>query len=113
LLTVISSIAKSQETDHCHCCRPWQIQQNLSFEVTQKESGRVAWMNDDEIAAQPDEWVKGEAIPEARGGNLLVLNAKRAMNLALQNLPVTTWSSCERDWVSAKPQISVLLRRRG
>ncbi|MEJ7593311.1 MAG: hypothetical protein WKF77_17345 [Planctomycetaceae bacterium] len=57
------------------------------FEVTQKESGRVTWMNEPELAAQPDEWIKGPAIPEARGGNLLVLTAKRAEELGLTEAP--------------------------
>ncbi|MBC7964976.1 MAG: hypothetical protein H7Z17_03540 [Fuerstia sp.] len=57
------------------------------FEVTQKESGRVAWMNELELAAQPDEWVKGAAIPEAGGGKLLVLTAQRAEELGLTEAP--------------------------
>ena len=57
------------------------------FEVTQKESGRVTWMNEPELAAQPDEWIKGPAIPETRGGHLLVLTAKRAEELGLTEAP--------------------------
>jgi membrane-bound serine protease (ClpP class) len=86
LLTVIASISKRKN-------RSLSLLQAMAdstkpvFVVTQKESGRVAWMNDDEIAAQPDEWVKGDAIPEARGGNLLVLNAKRAHELGIAESP--------------------------
>ena len=57
------------------------------FEVTRKDTGRVAWMNESELAAQPDEWVKGPAIPETSGGSLLVLNAKRAAELGLTEAP--------------------------
>ena len=57
------------------------------FEVTRKDTGRVAWMNESELAAQPDEWVKGPAIPETSGGSLLVLNAKRAAELGLTDAP--------------------------
>lgn len=86
LLTVIASISKRKN-------RSLSLLQAMAdstkpvFAVTQKESGRVAWMNDDEIAAQPDEWVKGEAIAEARGGNLFGLNAKRAHELGIAESP--------------------------
>jgi len=86
LLTVIASIAKRKN-------RSLSLLQAMAdstkpvFEVTQKESGRVAWMNDAELAAQPDEWVKGAAIPEVRGGELLVLNAKRAHDLGIAESP--------------------------
>lgn len=57
------------------------------FEVTAKETGRVSWMNEAELAAQPDEWIKGPAVPEARGGELLVLTADRAHELGLAEAP--------------------------
>ncbi len=57
------------------------------YEVTEKESGRVAWMNEAELAAQPDEWVKGPLVPETRGGQLLVLGADRAHELGLTEAP--------------------------
>ena len=57
------------------------------FEVTQQESGRVAWMNELELAAQPEKWIKGQAIPETRDGNLLVLTAKRGEELGLTEPP--------------------------
>ena len=67
------------------------------FEVTQKESGRVTWMNELELAAQPDEWIRGPVIPDARGGNLLVLTAKRSHELGLTEAAVPRyWNSCER-----------------
>ena len=86
LLTVIAAIARRKN-------RSLSLLQAMAdstkpvFEVTQKESGRVAWMNDQELASQPDEWVKGDAIPEARGGELLVLNAKRAHDLGIAESP--------------------------
>ncbi len=57
------------------------------FEVTQKESGRVTWMNELELAAQPDEWIRGPVIPDARGGELLVLTARRSHELGLTEPP--------------------------
>ncbi len=57
------------------------------FEVSHKESGRVAWMNEQELAAQAEEWVKGPAIPESLTGTLLLVNAKRAHELTLTELP--------------------------
>ena len=86
LLAVIASIANRKN-------RSLSLLQAMAdatkpvFEVTQKESGRVAWMNDDELAAQAEEWTKGDALPEARGGSLLVLNAKRAHDLGIAESP--------------------------
>ena len=86
LLTLINSIAKRKN-------RSVSLMQAMAdsslpvFEVTHKESGRVTWMNEPELTAQPEEWIKGLAIPEARGGNLLVLNAKRAHELGLTETP--------------------------
>ncbi len=86
LLTLINSIAKRKN-------RSVSLMQAMAdsslpvFEVTHKESGRVTWMNEPELTAQPEEWIKGLAIPEARGGNLLILNAKRAHELGLTETP--------------------------
>ena len=86
LLTLINSIAKRKN-------RSVSLMQAMAdsslpvFEVTHKESGRVTWMNEPELTAQPEEWIQGLAIPEARGGNLLILNAKRAHELGLTETP--------------------------
>jgi len=86
LLTVIASIA-GRKNRSLSLLQAMADSTKPVFEVTQKESGRIAWMNDDELAAQPDEWVKGAAIPEARGGELLVLTAKRAHDLGIAESP--------------------------
>jgi membrane-bound serine protease (ClpP class) len=86
LLTLITSIA-NRKNRSASLLQAMADATKPVFEVTQKESGRVAWMNDMELAAQPDEWVKGAAIPEARGGSLLVLDAKRAHELGIAESP--------------------------
>ncbi len=82
MLTVIASIASRKNRSRSLLLAMADSTKPV-FAVTQKESGRVAWMNDEELAAQADEWVKGDAIPEARGGELLVLNAARAHELGI------------------------------
>ena len=86
LLTLTDSIAKRKNRS-VSLIRAMADPSLPVFEVTHKESGRVAWMNELELAAQPDEWVKGAAIPEAGGGKLLVLTAKRAEELGLTEAP--------------------------
>ena len=86
LLTLTDSIARRKNRS-ASLIRAMADPSLPVFEVTHKESGRVAWMNEPELAAQPDEWVKGPAIPEASGGSLLVLTAKRAEELGLTEAP--------------------------
>jgi len=86
LLTLTDSIAKRKNRS-TSLIRAMADPSLPVFEVTHKESGRVAWMNERELAAQPDEWIKGPAIPEASGGSLLVLTAKRAEELGLTEPP--------------------------
>jgi len=86
LLTLTDSIARRKNRS-ASLIRAMADPSLPVFEVTQKESGRVAWMNEPELAAQPDEWIKGAAIPETRGGSLLVLTAKRAEELGLTEAP--------------------------
>ena len=86
LLTLTDSIAKRKNRS-VSLIRAMADPSLPVFEVTHKESGRVAWMNELELAAQPDEWVKGAAIPEAGDGKLLLLTAKRAEELGLTEAP--------------------------
>ena len=86
LLTLMNSIAKRKN-------RSLSLMQAMAdpslpvFEVTHKESGRVSWMNERELTGQPEEWIRGPAIPEASGGNLLTLTAERAHELGLTEPP--------------------------
>ncbi len=86
LLTLTDSIARRKNRS-ASLIRAMADPSLPVFEVTHQKSGRVAWMNEPELAAQPDEWVKGPAIPEASGGSLLVLTAKRAEELGLTEAP--------------------------
>ena len=86
LLTLIRSIA-ARKNRSVSLLQAMADPTKPVYEVTNKETGRVAWMNDAEIAAQSDEWIKGAAIPEATGETLLVLNAERAHELGLAESP--------------------------
>lgn len=86
LLTVVSSIA-NRKNRSVSLLQAMADSTKPVFEVTNKESGRVTWMNEVELEAQPDEWVKGQPIPESRGGELLVLSAKRAHDLGIAETP--------------------------
>ncbi|MEZ6033738.1 MAG: NfeD family protein [Planctomycetaceae bacterium] len=86
LLTVVTSIAKHK--NRSVSLIQAMVDSSLPvFEVTHRESGRVAWMNADEIAAQPEEWAQGAIIPELREGGLLQLSAARAHELGLSERP--------------------------
>ena len=86
LMTLVRSIAKRKNRS-ASLIQAMADPSQPVYEVTQKETGRVAWMNDQELAAQPDEWVKGQPVPEVRGGQLLVLTAYRAHELGLAEAP--------------------------
>ena len=86
LVTVIKSIAKRRNRSGSLIQAMADSSQPV-FQVTHRESGRVAWMNDQELASQPEEWTKGPVIPETTGGSLLVLDAKRAHELRLTESP--------------------------
>ena len=86
LLTLTDAIAKRKNRS-ASLIRAMADPTQPVFEVKQQESGRVAWMNELELAAQPEKWIKGQAIPETRDGNLLVLTAKRGEELGLTEQP--------------------------
>lgn len=66
------------------------------FEVTNKKDGRVTWMSEHEIQAQPDEWIKGPMVPESRKGVLLTLRGERAHQLRLAEAPCADFSELRR-----------------
>lgn len=66
------------------------------FEVTNKKDGRVTWMSEHEIQAQPDEWIKGPMVPESRKGVLLTLRGERAHQLRLAEAPCADMSELRR-----------------
>jgi membrane-bound serine protease (ClpP class) len=86
LLTVIKSIAQRRNRS-VSLIQAMADSSQPVFEVTHRESGRVAWMNEQELASQPEEWTKGAAIPETGDGKLLLLNAQRAHELGLTETP--------------------------
>jgi membrane-bound serine protease (ClpP class) len=86
LLTIVTSIAKRK--NRSVSLMQAMVDASLPvFEVTHRESGRVAWMNANEIAAQPEEWTQGAIIPELHEGGLLQLTAERAHELGVSERP--------------------------
>ncbi|MBM80364.1 MAG: hypothetical protein CMJ78_07195 [Planctomycetaceae bacterium] len=58
------------------------------YEARHAESGRIAYMTEDEIHAANEEWVQGNIVPETREDNLLTISGERAHELRLTNQPV-------------------------
>jgi membrane-bound serine protease (ClpP class) len=58
------------------------------FQVTHRETGRVSWMTDEEIAISNGEWIKGRVVPECQGESQLIVDGQRAFELKLALAPV-------------------------
>ncbi|MBS0266136.1 MAG: hypothetical protein JSS02_29675 [Planctomycetes bacterium] len=60
----------------------------MVYTVTNKDTGAVSYMSDDEIELANGQWIKGAAVPEAGRNQLLTLNGRRAHDLHLAEVPV-------------------------
>lgn len=58
------------------------------FQVTNKQTGKIAYMSDDDLRLVSDVWQKGALVPESRQGLLLTLTGRRAHELQLAEQPV-------------------------
>lgn len=58
------------------------------FQATHRDTGRVAYMTDEEIHIANGEWTKGRIVPECQGENLLRVDGTRAHELKLAEAPV-------------------------
>jgi membrane-bound serine protease (ClpP class) len=61
------------------------------FEVTHRDTGRVWYMNEDELKTSGDEWIVGKQVAETTNTNeerLLTVNGERAHELKLAEPPV-------------------------
>ena len=61
------------------------------FRVTNKESGDVSYMSEDDIAAANADWIKGPRVDETGMGNLLTVSGKRAHELLIAEEPVASF----------------------
>ena len=59
------------------------------FQATDKRSGSVTYLSQEQIVANPDRWVKGPMVPESRKGLPLTVDATRAHELRIAETPVT------------------------
>lgn len=60
------------------------------FKVTNNETGRVAWMSEEEIAEEPGKWTKGPRVKETGNNQLLTVDGERAHELDLAMAPVNS-----------------------
>lgn len=58
------------------------------YQVTQRDSGNVWYMTEDEIHNSNGQWIKGRLIPESGKDMLLTIDGERAHELHLANSPV-------------------------
>lgn len=58
------------------------------YEATHKQTGRVWYMTEDELAAEGDAWRQGRLVPESAGDLLLTVDGRRAHELKLAEPPV-------------------------
>jgi membrane-bound serine protease (ClpP class) len=59
----------------------------IVYEATRKQDGMKSFLSEQELQAQPDEWVKGPMVPETREGILLTVTGDRAHELKLADAP--------------------------
>lgn len=62
------------------------------FEVTNRDSGQVSFMTEDEIHFSNGVWIKGRPIAEAGDGKLLTVDGSRAHALHLAEAPVADFA---------------------
>lgn len=58
------------------------------FQATNKQSGTIWYLSDDQFRELGDEWVKGPLVQESREGIPMTVGARRAHELKLAELPV-------------------------
>lgn len=63
----------------------------VAYEVTNKETGEVSFMSDDEIHSANGDWVKGAKVEESGRPELLLVNGTRANQLKIAEEPVNSF----------------------
>ncbi len=66
------------------------------FKVTNKQSGDVSYMSDDDILAANGDWTKGQRVDETGRGNLLTVSGKRAHELLIAEEPVANFDELKQ-----------------
>ena len=65
------------------------------YQVTNRETGQISYMSDDEIHQANDHWIKGDPVPEAGRDKLLTVRGRRAHELHLAELPVKDFAELQ------------------
>lgn len=65
------------------------------YQVTNRETGQISYMSDDEIHHSNGNWIKGDAVPEAGKDKLLTVRGKRAHELHLAEVPVKDFAELQ------------------
>ncbi len=66
------------------------------FRVTNKTSGEVTFMAEDDILAANGDWIKGQRVDETGRGNLLTVSGKRAYELQIAEEPVANFDELKQ-----------------
>ena len=66
------------------------------YKVTNKESGEVTFMSDDDIVAANDDWKRGPRVDETGKGNLLTVGGQRAHELLIAEEPVADFDELKQ-----------------
>src|SRR5579872_1456503 len=65
------------------------------YRVTNRDTGHVSYMSDQDIHSSNGEWIKGEPVPEAGNDKLLTLRGRRAHELQLAEAPVNDFAELQ------------------
>jgi membrane-bound serine protease (ClpP class) len=65
------------------------------YQVTNRETGQISYMSDDEIHQSNGQWIKGDPVPEAGRDKLLTVRGKRAHELHLAEVPVKDFAELQ------------------
>ena len=65
------------------------------YQVTNRETGQITYMSDDEIHQSNGDWIKGDPVPEAGRDKLLTVRGKRAHELHLAEVPVKDFAELQ------------------
>lgn len=66
------------------------------YKVTNKDTGDVSYMSEDDIAAANEAWIKGPRVEETGRGNLLTVSGKRAHELQISEEPVANFDELKQ-----------------
>lgn len=88
------------------------IQKELKvFKVTNKESGRVWYMTQNELDNSKEEWIKGAVVPESANNKLLTMQGSRAVETKLATAVVNDKADL-KVWLNIAPEEKLVAAKR-